>query len=191
MKKKQILFLHSGGPQGPHEGSNDLVRSLQEALGPAYRVSYPQLPDPEFPVYALWKEQIGREIDAADDGVVLVGHSLGGSVILKFLSEEKCEKPIAGLCIVAAPYWGSPNWLVEEYMLPDNFAGKLPRIPRIFLYHSRNDEVVPFEHVQHYGEDLRWATIRTFENQGHLFSSGLPELVRDIKNLTSATYERH
>ena len=191
MKQKQILFLHSGGPQGPHEGSNDLVRSLQEALGEGYRVSYPHMPDPDHPVYTRWKKCLEAEVAAADDGVVLVGHSLGGSVLLKFLSEEKCSKPIGGLCIVAAPYWGSPDWQVEEYMLPRDFAGKLPRIPRIFLYHSRNDEVVPFEHVQLYGEDLRWATIRTFENQGHLFSSGLPELVRDIRNLTSTTYERY
>lgn len=191
MKKKQILFLHSGGPQGPHEGSNDLVRSLQEALGEGYKVSYPQMPDPEHPVYALWKAELEKEIAAAEDGVVLVGHSLGGSVILKFLSEEKCEKAIGGLCIVAAPFWGPPDWQVEEYMLTENFAFRLPRIPRIFLYHSRNDEVVPFEHVQHYGEELRWATIRAFENQGHLFSSGLPELVKDIRQLASLPYERY
>lgn len=191
MKKKQVLFLHSGGPQGPHEGSNDLVQSLQRALGEGYRVSYPIMPDPEFPAYESWKEEIGKEMAAADDGVVVVGHSLGGSVVLKFLSEERCETLIGGLCIVAAPYWGMPDWQVDEYMLSSGFAGKLPRIPRIFLYHSRNDEVVPFEHVQHYGEELRWATIRAFENRGHLFSSGLPELVRDIKNLTPTAYERH
>lgn len=191
MKKKQVLFLHSGGPQGPHEGSNDLVHSLQEALGDGYHVSYPMLPDPEYPVYELWKEKIGRVMADADDGVVLVGHSLGGSVILKFLSEERCETLIGGLCIVAAPYWGMPGWQVEEYTLPDDFAVKLPRIPRIFLYHSRNDEVVPFEHVQHYGEDLRWATIRAFGNRGHLFSGGLPEMVRDIQQLTAHAYDRY
>lgn len=191
MNRKQVLFLHSGGPQGPHEGSNDLVLSLQAALGEGYNVLYPKLPDPDNPVYERWKGQIEKEMDAVEDGVVLVGHSLGGSVILKFLSEERCEKMIGGLCIVAAPYWGTPNWQVDEYMLTDDFAGRLPRIPRIFLYHSKNDEVVPFEHVQYYGEDLRWATIRAFENRGHLFSSGLPELVRDIKNLTSIPYERH
>lgn len=191
MKKKQILFLHSGGPQGPHEGSNDLVHSLREALGEDYLVLYPMMPDPENPAYDLWKQRFEQELEAAGDGVVLVGHSLGGSVLLKFLSEEGSTKAIGGLCIVAAPYWGGAGWQVEEYMLTTDFARKLPHIPRIFLYHSRNDEVVPFEHVQHYGEDLRWATIRIFENQGHLFSSGLPELVRDIKNLTSTAYERY
>jgi hypothetical protein len=41
--KKQILFIHSAGAQGPHEGSGDLVTFLQNALGPEYEVLYPQM----------------------------------------------------------------------------------------------------------------------------------------------------
>jgi predicted alpha/beta hydrolase family esterase len=191
MKKKQVLFLHSGGPQGPHEGSNDLVLSLRKALGANYQVSYPIMPDPENPAYESWKSVVSEAIAATDDGVVLVGHSLGGSVLLKYLSEERCTTHIGGLCIIAAPYWGVPEWQVDEYTLSCDFAVKLPRIPRIFLYHSRNDEVVPFRHMELYGEELRWATIRAYENQGHLFTSGLPELVRDIQTLTSCLYDRY
>jgi uncharacterized protein len=120
--RKQVLFIHSGGAQGPHEGSNDLVHYLQSMLGPRYEVLYPQMPNPEAPEYVQWKVLLAKELDKLDDGVILVGHSLGGSVLLKYLSEEPCHKGIAGLFIVAAPYWGKEDWEVEEYILRKDFG---------------------------------------------------------------------
>ena len=52
---KEILFIHSAGPQGHHEGSDYLVRYLIEALGPGYHVSHPVMPDPENPHYNDWR----------------------------------------------------------------------------------------------------------------------------------------
>jgi uncharacterized protein len=185
MKKKQVLFIHSGGDQGPHEGSNDLVTYLQHTLGTGYDVLYPKMPHPENPEYIHWRMQLAIELAGVEDAPILVGHSLGGSVLLKYLSEERCEKPIAALFIVASPYWGKKNWRVDEYKLKEDFAARLPPIPRIFLYHSRNDEVVPFGHLVLYAGKLPNATVREFESHGHLFSKGLPELVEDIKSLTN------
>ena len=181
---KKVLFIHSGGPQGIHEGSNDLLNYLKDMLGPGYEVLCPQMPDPENPEYIEWKRLLAKEIMALDDEeLILVGHSLGGSVLLKYLSEEECDKRIAGLFIVAAPYWGKRHWRVDEYALQKNFSSRLPPIRKIFLYHSRNDEVVPFKHLDFYADKLPDAIVRRFENRRHLFVMGLPELVDDIKNL--------
>lgn len=184
--KKKVLFIHCGGTQGPHEGSSDLVNYLREMLGDRYDVLYPKMPDPDHPEYVEWKKHLAMKIALLKDEVILVGHSLGGSVLLKYLSEETCHKSIAGLFLVAPPYWGTENWEVEEYILQDNFQKKLPHIGRIFLYHSRNDEVVPFAHVAFYADKLPQAIIRTFETRRHLFSTGIPELVDDIKDLVYA-----
>ncbi len=86
--KKQILFIHSAGAQGPHEGSGRLVAHLQKGLGPEYQVLYPIMPDPENPAYEPWKAQLEKELTALEGEAILVGHSLGGSVLLKYLSEE-------------------------------------------------------------------------------------------------------
>lgn len=183
LAKKQVLFVHSGGDQGEHQGSSDLVAHLQQSLGNAYDVMYPQMPDPEQPVYEDWKDQLDYEFEVLNNEIILVGHSLGGSVLLKYLTEQTMKKTIAGLFMVAAPYWGLKNWRVNEYRLPKNFTTKLPRIPYIYLYHSQTDEVVPFAHGEQYARKLPGAVLHTYTGGDHLFSNGLPDLAEDIRKL--------
>ena len=180
---KEVLFVHSAGPQGHHEGSDYLVRYLIDALGPEYHVSNPVMPDPENPHYNDWRAKLRKELSSKGDEVILVGHSLGASVLLKYLSEEKVHPGIAGLFLIGAVYWGKEDWDVKEYVLKSNFTSKLPPIKKIFLYHSRDDEVVPVSHVRYYAGELPNATVREFAHRGHLFGKGLPELIEDIKGL--------
>lgn len=86
--------------------------------------------------------------------VILVGHSLGGSILLKYLSEANVEESIAGIFLIATPYWGAEDWQVDEYALHDSFATRLPKAPPIFFYHSDNDDLVPFAHLALYAEKL-------------------------------------
>jgi predicted alpha/beta hydrolase family esterase len=143
----------------------------------------PEMPDPENPHYADWKVRLKKELASPGDDLILVGHSLGASVLLKYLSEETIRQRIEGLFLVGAVYWGKEDWNVKEYVLKRNFSSKLPPIDRIFLYHSRDDEVVPVTHLRYFAEQLPKATIREFDHRGHLFGRGLPELVEDIKGL--------
>ena len=180
---KEVLFVHSAGPQGHNEGSDYLLNYLIDALGPEYRVSHPDMPDPENPHYVDWKTTIRSELAERGNELILVGHSLGASVLLKYLSEEKLHQRVMGLFLVGAVYWGKKDWVVREYILNRNFSSKLSTIPRIFLYHSRDDEVVPVTHARYYAEEIPGAIVREFAHRGHLFGKGLPELVEDIKGL--------
>jgi uncharacterized protein len=87
--KEEILFIHSAGPQGYHEGSNYLVSYLQNHLEPSYEIVLPEMPDPENPHYKEWKRTLNGVFDSVNDDLILIGHSLGASVLLKYLSEEK------------------------------------------------------------------------------------------------------
>jgi predicted alpha/beta hydrolase family esterase len=65
------------------------------------------MPDPQNPRYAGWKVALGQELSALEGRPsILVGHSLGGSVLLKYLSEEGCPQGTTGLFVAAAPFWG-------------------------------------------------------------------------------------
>jgi predicted alpha/beta hydrolase family esterase len=180
--KRQVLLIHGGG-QGAYEEDKKLAANLRDVLGAAYYVRYPEMPDADSPEYEAWKEQIARELAALDGEVILVGHSLGGSILLKYLSEEEVEKPVAGIFLIAPPYWGAEDWEVSEYALQNGFASKLPRDLPVFFYHSRDDEVVPFAHLALYTEKLARATIREFDGRGHQFNDDLSEVARDIKGL--------
>ena len=73
--RKPVLFIHGGG-EGAYEEDRNLAASLQDALGTAYDVQVPKMPDEDRPVYEAWKERITKELDALEGEVILVGHSL-------------------------------------------------------------------------------------------------------------------
>jgi uncharacterized protein len=177
--KGQVLFIHGGGGEA-FEADGALVRSLREALGPDFGVKYPEMPDADAPEFGTWSACISHELSALDGGVILVGHSLGGSILLKHLSEERVEKPIAGLFLIATPYWGAVDWKVTEFELREDFPEALPKDVPIFLYHSRDDEVVPFAHLGMYAGRLPHATVREIEDRGHQLGDDLSEVAEDI-----------
>ena len=103
---------------------------------------------------------------------------------MKSLSEKKHKKRIAAMFLIATPFWGGPaGWQLDEFVLRDGFAATLPKIPRIFLYHSHDDDVVPFTHLALYTSALPQATVRELDGYGHLFKKKCRELVEDIKSL--------
>src|SRR5213595_1147847 len=101
----EILFIQGGGA-GDYQADQQLVASLRSALGAGYEVHYPKMPYESEPDYRNWKMRIEKELAGLENGVALVGHSLGGSFLLKYLSEEKVENAIAGVFLIATPYWG-------------------------------------------------------------------------------------
>ena len=180
--RKQILLIQGAGNQHNPLGSGKLVASLRQQLGSDYHVLAPDMPDPDHPRYLAWRDQIEQELGKLAADVLLIGHSLGGSLLLKYLAEGTYQKPIAGMFLVAVPYWGKQDWELE-YAVPDDFASHLPPIRHLFLYHSRSDEEVPFASLLRYQEHLPQATVRVLDGKHHSFTEGLPLLAQDIKQL--------
>ena len=90
--KRQILFVQGGGEGAHDEWDNKLVDSLRRNLGPDYEVRYPRMPNEADPIYAQWKAALADEIAALDDGAILVGHSLGGTILINALADEPPER---------------------------------------------------------------------------------------------------
>lgn len=182
---KPILFIHGSGGAGVYAEDGLLVSSLTKALGDEYAVHYPKMPLEDSAAYADWKAQISKALAAIHQPVIFVAHSVGGAILLKYLiemqAEAQVEVAIAGLFLLAAPYFGGDeNWNYPEMTLPPDFAARLPVIPRIFLYHSRDDAVVPFAHLGLYEAQFPQATVRAFEGRGHQFGNDLTEVAEDI-----------
>jgi predicted alpha/beta hydrolase family esterase len=182
----EILVLHSSGPQGPGEGSEPFAARLGEELGSEYEVLFPELPAPDDPHYGPWSERIGQLLAERDAPPVVVGHSLGGSVFLKRLAETGREEPIAGLVLVAMPLWGRDQEWELEWALPEDWPRPETTLPRTFLFHSRDDEVIPFAHLDRYAALLPDASVHPLEGNGHLFDRGdLGEITAAIRSLSS------
>jgi predicted alpha/beta hydrolase family esterase len=183
-KLKQILFAHSGGEQGSQgKGSFDLVSALKAELSNEYKIHCPIIDDPEAPTYEKWKILFSREFNKIEEPIILVGHSLGSSMLLKYLSEENPNTSISGLFLVATPLWGKGGWDVDDFVLQKNFEATLIHISKVCLYHCKNDSIVPFDHLAFYKKAFPNSTVRELNGKDHAFAKGLPELVSDIKEL--------
>ena len=175
-----VLFVHGAG-EGAYEEDGLLVASLRDALGPSYEVRYPRMPLEEGAQYSDWTARIAAALPPRGDKVVLVGHSVGGSVLPRYLCEKPVEASVTGLFVIAAPFWGADDfWDWDEARLPADAAERLAGVPRIFLYHSRDDEVVPFSHLALYSARLPLATIHPIDIGGHQLDNDLAAVAHDI-----------
>ena len=180
-----VLFVQGGG-KGAHSADAPLASSLQRALGPEYDVRFPRMPGEADPSVATWKEKLSSELSRLPGKGILVAHSIGGSILLRYLAEEKVERPIAGLFLLAAPSWDGDRWNFDHLKLPCDIAQKLAPIPCLFFYHCRDDDVVPFAHLALHGARIPQALTRAVDSGGHQFSGDLTSVAADIRGKEAA-----
>jgi hypothetical protein len=82
--------------------------------------------------------------------------------------------------LLAAPAWDGKQWDFDDLKLPDGLEEKLASIPRIFLYHSRDDAVVPFAHLALHKARIPKAILRAVDGRGHQFGNDLSGVAGDI-----------
>lgn len=181
---KQVLFIQGAGDVG-YEGDLALVASLRTALGKDYKVSYPEMPADEEPHFgSKWPEAIGKALSSFDGEVILAGHSLGASMLLKYLSENKVKSEIAGVFLIAAPYWsGNQDWM-QPLKLKEDFSADLPKDLPFFFYQCKDDDVVPLAHLAFYKQNVPWAVFREMPHGGHQLNNDLTAVAYDIKSLS-------
>jgi predicted alpha/beta hydrolase family esterase len=178
---KQVLFIQGAG-EGAFDEDAKLAANLRQELGPGYQVRYPKMPNEDDASYAAWKRIILDEIEAMGDGAILAGHSVGASVIARVACDGKLPRRIAGIFLVAAPFWHDHEfWHWKEAELPQDASARLPRDVPVFLYHGRNDEIVPFAHVEMYAAMIPQATVHRLDGRNHQLNDDLSEVARDIE----------
>ncbi|MEK7195250.1 MAG: alpha/beta fold hydrolase [Patescibacteria group bacterium] len=196
--KRQVIVIHGGDSFDTYEEYIDFLRDfevtidsfrqrmdwktfLQDELGSGYDVFFPRMPDKNNAKFSEWKIWFEKMFPFVTDGVILVGHSLGGMFIAKYLAENKFPKKIAALFLVAAPHNNSMD--VGDFTLPGSLTGVEKQVPVIHLLYSRDDEVVPFTEYKEYKKQLPDAKFFIFEFRGHFNQAKFHELVDLIKEV--------
>jgi len=182
-----VVFIQGAG-RGAYDEDKRLAESLRRALKPRFKVRYPVMPNEDDASYEQWRQRIEQELAGVSGPVALVGHSVGASVLMKWLSERTDERAIAGVFLIACPFWGGEGWRdegEEKLALPLGFAARLPAGMSIYLYHCRDDATVPFDHLALYAQALPQATVRAFNDGGHQFNDDLSAVARDIASLAT------
>ena len=172
----QILFVQGGGPRVHDEWDHKLVESLEQHLGTSVR--YPRMPNEDDPSFAAWKPALLHELGSLDPDAILVGHSVGGTILLHVLAEQ--ARPFKALYLVAAPFIGEGGWPSDEIHPRADLAARLPST--VVLFHGTADDTVPIAHVHLYARIIPHATVRILADRDHQLNNDLREVAEDIRD---------
>ena len=161
--------------------------SLQENMWESYQCLLPSMPakqNADYEAWKIWFEKVLVYINT--DKTIFIWHSLWAIFLTKYLSENDFPKKINQLHIVSPVFdnsWLYWEWVwnfeLKNFQWLKNIGNKADTI---FIYHSRDDFVVPYQHSQKYLQYLPRAVFESFEDRGHFLQAQFPELIENIKN---------
>jgi len=135
--------------------------------------------------YDEWKIWFERHIPLINDNVILIGNSLGGIFLAKYLSENKFSKKLLSVYLVCPPFDDTliGEDLVGGFELQDDLSMIEENCSNVNLLFSKDDDVVPVSHADKYKNKLKNANIVIYDDKnGHFKVEEFPEIVEMIRN---------
>lgn len=206
--KQQFIYINGGVPKENFSSYNDMLRgfeynpyeekflswnkTLWEKLWEDWEYLRAPLHDRDYADYEAWKIMFEKMIPYFNTEIYLAAGSLWGSFILKYLWEndgilntQTGEKiKIKKLFLLAAALKDTPDEILWSFTVDFNELYKTQRwATQIYIYHSRDDDCVPFEHSLELQSYFPEAIFREFDDRWHFYKeSEIPELIEDIKS---------
>jgi predicted alpha/beta hydrolase family esterase len=201
--KKQVFYIHGGGSYSDHDVFLDELRAriprdlpdlpkpkkwtetFRENLGEEYEVFMPSMPNSQNAKYEEWKIWFERHFEYLEGDITLVGWSLGGMFLVKYLIEEEFPLPIKALLLLAPPFEaveGDGEDGGDFIFDTDDLSDLSEKVSKIVIFHSKDDFVVPYEHSLNYQAALPMAELVSFEDRNHFLIPEFPEIINKIKS---------
>ncbi|NOY35709.1 MAG: alpha/beta hydrolase [bacterium] len=197
-KQEQVVFIHGGETFDSYEdylgylrecefdpekaGEKGWKDSLEERLGEDFEVIAPTMPCKFNARYEEWRIWFNKVVPFLKNGVILIGHSLGGIFLAKYLSENDFPRKISATYLIAAPYDAEDSeYSLADFALPESLKNFHQQGREIFIFHSEDDPVVPFQDSEKYLRAMPGAEKANFKNREHFSQEEFPELVESIK----------
>ena len=198
--KKQIIVIHGGDTFCTYKQYISFLKeykinfgkiknegwknSLGEKLGKDFEVVCPKMPNSYNAKYLEWKIWFEKIIPFLENNVILVGHSLGGIFLAKYLSENKFTKKILATFLIAAPYDDkSADYSLADFKLKKDLSQLQDQSEKLFIYQSQDDDIVSFADLKKYKKALPGANYKEFKSRGHFLQKNFPEIVREIRKI--------
>ncbi|MGZ2412094.1 pimeloyl-ACP methyl ester carboxylesterase [Sphingomonas sp. F9_3S_D5_B_2] len=183
----QILFIQGGGDDVHDQWDNKLVDSLAAGLDiDPGAIIYPRMPDEGDPHYAPWKVAMVNEINALDEGAILIGHSLGGAIMINAIAENPPTAKPSAIILASAPFIGQGGWPSDEIEAKPNLGEQLPQGVPVFLFQGSADETAPPAHAELYAKAIAQARVHRLEGRDHQLNNDLSEVAALIRRISGA-----
>jgi predicted alpha/beta hydrolase family esterase len=183
--KRQLLFVQGGGARVHDEWDGKLVESLTRELGPSYEVRYPRMPNEDDPSYAAWRPTLQKEFASLNDGAIVVGHSIGGTILINVLAEHPTERELGAIFLIAAPFVGEGGWQPDDWQPQREIGRKIPDGVPIYVYHGLADDTAPPSHADLYAHSIPQAHLCRLPGRDHQLNNDLREIAEVIKALAA------
>jgi len=134
--------------------------------------------------YNDWKIYFERFFPYLRHNIILIGTSLGGIFLAKYLSEHKFPKKILSTYLICSPFDNTLHSedLVGGFKLKSNLTLLEKNSRNLYLMFSRDDDVVPITHAEKFRKKLKNAKFIIYKSKnGHFNVSKFPEIVKMIK----------
>lgn len=200
IKQIQILYIHGGMTFKSQKDYLEYLKtreiSLEKAprwnevylpkkLGKNFLVIRPRMPLSDNAKYSDWKIHFERFLPKLGKDFILMGNSLGGIFLARYLSENKLRRKPIATYLVCPPFDNriTGEDLVGGFKLKSDLSLLEKNSKNLYLLFSKNDPVVPPSQAKKYATKLKNATIIVYDHiEGHFQVSEFPEIVKMIKN---------
>jgi pimeloyl-ACP methyl ester carboxylesterase len=183
---RTVLFIQGAG-EGVHDHWDDkLVASLRRQLGSAFEVRYPRMPGEGGPSAAGWGAAIRHELAGLDAGAIVVGHSVGATILVQTLLEQPPPVNLGAIILLAAPFVGEGGWPADEFALPRNLGARLPSGVPVHVFHGLVDETAPPAHADLYAHAIPQAQVHRLPGRDHQLGNDLADVADVVRTVGSS-----
>lgn len=159
--------------------------NLEKKLEKKFEIIRPRMPLQDNAKYRDWKIFFERYIPLLRNNFILIGSSLGGIFLAKYLSEHKLSKKAASVFLVCAPFDGDlpTEDLVGGFRLKADLSLLERNCKNLHILFSKDDDVVPVSHAEKYRKKLKKAHIVVYKSKdGHFNVPTFPEIIKMIQS---------
>lgn len=195
--KPQIVYIHGGDSFDTDEEFYNLLHTMKfdpyaaelktwrqwleiETID-THEFIYVAMPNKLNADYTAWAIWFDKVVPYLRDGATLIGYSLGGGFLLRYLTENILPIKLRQLHLVATVVDNKDCSGVGDFKIDlATWHGFKNDINEVHLWHSSDDPYVPFHHSERFLKVFPRAIHHTLTERGHFFQPEFPELLKEI-----------
>ncbi len=162
----KALIFHGtmGSPKG-----NWFLWLQDHLMLQGWQVAVPALPTPEEQSLHNWKQALKKQVPGFQEADVLIGHSCGGTFVLKLLEEGIIQPKQALLVGTVIDMINNEFDALNKSFIDESFdwPSIKENCDNTVVFHGDNDPYVPLSQAEEISEKLN-APLQIIKNGGHI-----------------------